>query len=119
MADTCAEAAIGASEDVFATDQFRVTDQSLGHQVWILDEIGAMADDAGNQGGTLGQLHVLEHPPFVFMAWVGGFDRKASGIHPEDQVDDVPERDVIVMGPWWLPQQTCRRTFSRGMPCRA
>ena len=93
-----AEAAIGAGEDVFATDQFRVTDQSLGHQVRMLDEIGAMADDAGNQGGTLRQLHVLEHPPFVFMAWVGGFDRKASGIHPEDQVDDVPERDVIVMG---------------------
>ena len=48
MADTCAKAAIGASEDVFATDQFRVTDQPLGHQLRMLDEIGAMTDDAGN-----------------------------------------------------------------------
>ncbi len=63
----------------------------------MFDEIGAMADNARDQRGALRQFHFLEHPPLVLVAGVRCFDRETSRIHPENQVDDVPQRDVIVM----------------------
>jgi hypothetical protein len=36
---------MGAGEHVLAADQLGVAHQPLGHQIGMLDEIGAMADD--------------------------------------------------------------------------
>ena len=97
VADPRAETAIGAGQHVLAADQLGVAHQALGDQIGMLDEVGAVADDARDQGGAFRQFHLLEDPPLVLMARVRGLDRIAPGAHPEDQIDDVPERDVVVV----------------------
>ena len=48
MADPVAEAAVRSCQDPFATDQAGIADKPLGHQIRVLDEVGAVADDAWN-----------------------------------------------------------------------
>src|SRR6516162_4945174 len=43
------EAAIGAAHDVFATDDLGQPDDALGNELRVLDDVGGMADHAGNQ----------------------------------------------------------------------
>ena len=42
------------------------------------------------------EFDVLEHIPFVFVAWVGGFDGKAHCAYGKDNIDDFGERDVVI-----------------------
>jgi hypothetical protein len=58
----------------------------------------AVADDVRNQCGAYWKLHLLEDPPLVLVARARRFDRIASGAHPEDQIDDVLEGSVVVVG---------------------
>src|SRR5215469_1979347 len=97
VADARAEPAIGPCEHVLAPDQPRIAHQALGDQIGVLDEIGAVADDAGDERCVSGKLYVLEDAPFVLVAGVRGLDRIASGTHTEDQVDNVAERNVVVV----------------------
>ena len=99
MADPRAEPAIGAGQHVLAADQAGVAHQPLGDEIGVLDEVAAMPDDARDQCRAVRKFHRLENPPFVLMARVRGLDRIASRIDAEDQIDDVPERDVVVMRP--------------------
>ena len=46
MANPRAEPAISPGEHIFAADQLGVAHQPLGHQIGMLDEIGAMAEGA-------------------------------------------------------------------------
>jgi hypothetical protein len=46
---------------------------------------------------SFGEFHLLEHPPLVLVAGVRSLDRIASCVHSEDQVDDVLQRDVVVV----------------------
>jgi hypothetical protein len=48
MSDPRPEPAIGAGQHVLAADQAGIAHQPLGDEVGVLDEIGAMADDAGD-----------------------------------------------------------------------
>ena len=61
MPDARADAAIGAGQHVLAPDELRIAHEALGDEIGMLDEIGAMADDAGNERRALRQLHLLEH----------------------------------------------------------
>ena len=54
MTNPCAEAAIGAGDDVLAADQIGVAHQALGDQIGVFDEIRKMADHAGYQRRALG-----------------------------------------------------------------
>ena len=54
MPDARAEPAIGAGQDILAPDEAGVAHEALGDEIGVLDEIGAMADDAGNEGRALG-----------------------------------------------------------------
>jgi len=99
VADPRAEPAIGAGQDVLAAHQLGVAHQALGHEIGMLDEVGAVADDPRDERSAFRQFHVLEDPPFVLVARVRRLDRIAPGAHPEDQIDNVPERDVVVVGP--------------------
>ncbi len=97
MADPRADPAIGAGEHVFAADQPGIAHQPLGDEIGMLDEIGAMADDAGDQGGARRQFRLLEDAPLMLVAGIGGLDGEAARLHAKDQVDDVTERDVVVV----------------------
>ena len=47
--DAATEAAIGAGDNVFAADDLRVAHDAVGDDLRMLDDIGGMTDDAGNQ----------------------------------------------------------------------
>jgi len=63
----------------------------------MLDEVAGVAHDAGDQELALGQLHVLPHAPFVVVARVGGLDGVALRAHGEDQVDEIAQRQVVLV----------------------
>ena len=92
--DAATEAAIGAGDNVFAADDLRVAHDAVGDDLRMLDDIGGMTDDAGNEQLSVRQLDVLPHAPFVLVADVTRFDRIGTGIDAKHQVDDVVERNV-------------------------
>ena len=51
----------------------------LGHQFGMLDHVGRVADDAGQDQLAVGQLDVLPDAPFVLMADVAGLERIGAG----------------------------------------
>src|SRR6185369_2854790 len=71
--DAAAEAAVGAGDQVFPADDLGERDDAVGHQLRMLDEIGRVADDAGNQDLSRGQLYVAPDFDFVLVADVAGF----------------------------------------------
>src|SRR5215469_1358286 len=99
VADPRAESAIGAGEHIRAPDQPRIAHEALGDQIGMLDEVGAVADDAGDERCAFGELYFLEDAPFVLVAGVRGLDRIAASAHAEDQIDNVLERNVVVVRP--------------------
>jgi hypothetical protein len=52
MVDPRAETAIGAGQHVLAAHQLGVAHQAFGHQIGMLDEVGAVADDPRDEGGA-------------------------------------------------------------------
>src|SRR5262245_26952055 len=99
LADPRTEAAIGSSDDVLAADQTRVAADALGDQVRMLDEVGRRVEHARDENLAGGQLHALEQPPLVRVPWIRGLERDARRPRGEDDVDDVGERDVVVVRP--------------------
>ena len=67
---TYGDLTVRAGDYVFATDQVGVTDKALGYQLRVLDHVGYVAHDAGNQDFVRRQLHVLEQGPFVLVTRV-------------------------------------------------
>lgn len=94
MPDPRPEPAVGPAPHVFPSDQIRIAHQPLGHQVRMLDEVGAVTNHAGDQGGSFGKLRLLKDISLMFMAWIRCLDRKTAGIHLEDDVDHVTTRDA-------------------------
>src|SRR6266436_854671 len=82
-----------------------------------------MADHTRDKGGSFGQFHLLEDAPLMLVTGVRGLDRIAPGPHPEDQVDDVPQWDIVVMGtveaapadmqPDFFPRNIAQRVVER------
>ncbi len=63
----------------------------------MFDNVGGMADHARHQRGAVFQFDVLPHPPFVFVTHIGEFERHAASLHLQDDVDDVLERNVVLV----------------------
>jgi len=70
MADPGAETAIGAGQHILAADQIGVAHQTLGDQIRMLDKIGAVADNAGDERGAFRELYFLEYSPLLLVAGV-------------------------------------------------
>ena len=69
--DAPAEAAIGAGDHVFAARHLGEAADAVGHQFGMLDYVGGVADDAGDEDFPLRQLGVLPDPPFMFATTPG------------------------------------------------
>src|SRR6185503_8255469 len=95
------KAAIGAGDHVLAADNTRQARNALGHQLRMLDDIGGMTDDTGNQHLARTELCIFPYLPFVFMTRVGALDDVGAHLHLQDQVDDLLERHVA--GMWSRP----------------
>src|SRR4029077_19398336 len=98
VADPGAEPAIGPGGHVLAANEVGVANQSFSHQIGMLDEICAMADHTRDKGGSIRQFYLLEDSPLMLVTGVRGLDRVAAGAHPKDQIDDVLQWDIVVMG---------------------
>src|ERR1700692_2145870 len=66
----------------------------------MLHDVGAVADDARSQDLALRQLDVLPDLPFVFMARIGGFDEVGAGTNLENEIDNLPQRDIGRVRSW-------------------
>src|SRR5262249_125897 len=69
-----AEAAIGAGNDILATDDRGIAKDSIGDQLRVLDQVGRVTDDAGHQHLAGRQLDRLPDPPFVLVSHVASLE---------------------------------------------
>ena len=93
-----AEPTVGPGDNVFAAHQPGAFQKPLGHQLWRRDEGDGGGGHPRNQHLSIGQLYVFPHPPFMVVARIGSLDGITLGIYLQDQVDDVPERNILQMG---------------------
>jgi len=89
------EAAVRARDNVLPADEVGVLHDALGHQLRMLHELGHGIDDAGHEDLALRQLDVLPDGPFVAVARVRRLHAVALRLDLQDEIDDVPQRDVI------------------------
>ena len=78
-----------------AADDVGEGEDAVGHQFGVLDEVGGVADDSGNEnfsGGVI--LDVAPDFVFMFVADVAGFEQVGLGVDPEHDIDDVAQRKV-------------------------
>ena len=79
-------------------DELRDAHEALGDEFGMLDDVGVMGDDAGDQHASLGQADVLPQRPLVLVARVGLLDQVVAGGDLEYEIDDVGERRVEGVG---------------------
>ena len=52
---------------------------AVGDQLGMLDDVGGVAHDAGQDQLVVGQLDVVPHLPLVLVADIGGLERVGAG----------------------------------------
>src|SRR6266404_1161827 len=87
--------ATAAGDDVLAVDDRGVTQDAVGDEMRVLDEVGGVADHTRHQHLARRLFGVLPHPPFVLVAHIGGLEGIGLRLHLEDQIDDVLERQIM------------------------
>src|SRR5215471_147672 len=97
--DAAAEAAIGAGDDVFAAGDCGVTQDPVGDELRVLDEVRGMADDTRHQHLARRQFRGLPDAPLMLVPHIGGLEGIGLRFNPEDQIDDVLERQVVSVRP--------------------
>jgi hypothetical protein len=75
----------------------------LGDDFRMLDVVGLRFDDAGTDELVLGHAEFLQHTPLVTVSRVGAFEEHGLGLSRPDDVDDVFDRHVVVVGAWIVP----------------
>jgi hypothetical protein len=91
------EAAICAGDNILAAQYARETDNSLGHNLRVLDIVGARIDHSRNEYFSCGQTHLLEYPPLMFVARIGSFEGERTALDCQKQVDDLFQGNIPVM----------------------
>ena len=92
--DAPAQAAVGGGHDPLGADQGREALDAVGHELGVLQHVGGVGDDAGDEVLALGQGHVPPDPPLVLVADVGRLEAQPVGVHAQGQVDDLVEAEV-------------------------
>ena len=72
--DPAAEAAIRASNDVFAADNRGVPQNAISDELRVFDKVGGTADDTWHQHLAWRQLRLLPHAPLMLVAHVAGLE---------------------------------------------
>ena len=75
----------------------------------MLDHVGGVTDDTGNQDLPGAEFSILPDLPFMLVARVGTLDDISADFHLQDQVDNVLERNIAGVRARQLPQHTCDR----------
>src|SRR5215472_13327522 len=66
------ETAIGAGDDVLAADEAREILEAQRDELGMLDDVGRMAEDAGDEDLAFGQSLALPDLPFVLVPGIAG-----------------------------------------------
>src|SRR3954463_8809710 len=113
------EAAIGAAHDILLTDDLGKPDNALRHQFRMFDNVGGVADDAGNQHLAGRELDRSPDHPFVLMARIGGLELIGAHVHLQHEIDDVLHGHVEGMRAVpATPADVIARAFRREAPER-
>src|SRR4051812_23861513 len=88
------EAAVRACDHVLAPDEAGQPDDALGDEFGMLDDVGGVADHAGNQHRILRQLELFPQSPFMLVPRIGELDRVSARAYLQHEVGDILERDV-------------------------
>jgi hypothetical protein len=78
--NTAAQSAVGAGDDLLATDHARVPHDAISNHLRVFDNVSGVAYDTGDEKLAVGQGNVLPDAPFVLVADIAGFDRVGAGI---------------------------------------
>src|SRR5437868_10450968 len=70
-----AKTAICGGDDPLPAHQSGKPKDALGDELGMLDHIGGVADDTGEDQLPVGELYVLPHLPFVRVSDVAGLER--------------------------------------------
>ena len=100
-----AEAAIGTGDDILASEHPGESQNAVRHKLGVLDDVGRVADDSGDQDLAFGQLDVLPDLPLMRVANIAGLDRERSGAHLKQHIDNVAQRQVGGVRPVPAAQQ--------------
>ena len=92
-----AKAAVDACDHALAADDVGVAADALRHQPRMLDEVGGGIDHAGDQDLVVRDRDLLQVLPFVIVARVGGLDADRLRPRLEGEVDDLGERQVVIV----------------------
>src|SRR5215467_3887659 len=93
-----AQAAVGARYDIFATDDVGEGENAIRHQFRVLDEIGGVADNAGDEDLSGGQPDIAPDLVFMFVTDIAGFDQVRLRINPEHDIDDIAQGNIGCVG---------------------
>ncbi len=75
----CAEAAVGAGDNILSSDQPSVADQPLGNEVGVLDDDRGDRDHAGHENFSVRQFRRLPQLIFVLVARIGALKGIGAG----------------------------------------
>jgi len=91
-------AVVGTGNDALATHQRCVPADSLGDQLPMLDVVGLKLEHPRNEDLALRETDALKEPPLVRVPRIGRLERHTARAGCEDDVDNVRERHIVVMG---------------------
>ena len=88
------EAAVGAGDDPLLADDVGVADDVLGDQVFVLDVVVGVPDQARDQHLVVGELGLLPDLVLVLVARVGDLERVGAGVHLQHERGDLGHRHI-------------------------
>lgn len=71
----------------------------LGHEFGVLNDIGRMADDSGEQNFSFRKFHILPDHPLMLMTRVGHFERIGASVCFYQEINNGLQRYIAHMGP--------------------
>src|SRR5262245_58666369 len=83
------EAAIGAGDDVFSSDDLGIANKSLGNEFRMLDDVAGVRDDARDQTLAGRQPNRLPYMVLVFVSRVRTFEGVESSLDLQHVANDV------------------------------
>src|SRR5262245_23724045 len=83
------EAAIGAGDDVFSSDDLGIANKSLGNEFRVLDDVAGVRDDARDQTLAGRQPNRLPYMVLVFVSRVRTFEGVESSLDLQHVANDV------------------------------
>src|SRR5689334_20105260 len=91
------KAAVGSRHDVLASEQMSKPLDALRNELGMFYHVGGVTDDSRDQDSSSRQFGVFPDLPLMLMPRIGRLDYISARPHLQDEIDDVPQRDIAYM----------------------